>query len=139
MPDTVTQTIIVSLPVADRPRSSAFYRTFLEQDPAGEPQDDGEPEPLQFVLNDSIRLMLIPTGGFGWVIGDEQHVALPGQVEVLLSRAAAGEEEVRSWSRLAASGGGRIVVEPDRQPWGYSAVVADPDGHLWQLATDPQP
>lgn len=136
MPDNVAQSIIVSLPIADRPISSKFYRTFLGQDPEGEPQDDGEPEPLQFVLSHSTRLMLIPTGGFGWVVGDGQQLAGPGQVEVLLSRAAADEEEVRTWSRAAASAGGRIAVEPDRQPWGYTAVVADPDGHLWQLATD---
>jgi uncharacterized protein len=138
MPDPVAQSIIVSLPIANRPISSAFYRTFLGQDPAGEPQDDGEPEPLQFVLNDRTRLMLIPTGGFGWVVGDDQQVAEPGRVEVLLSRAAADEKEVRTWSRVAASGGGRIVVEPDHQAWGYTAVVADPDGHLWQLVADSQ-
>ncbi|MBM9461637.1 VOC family protein [Nocardioides sp. zg-536] len=135
MSDPAAQSITVSLPIADRPASSAFYRTFLGQDPSGEPQDDGEPEPLQFVLNDGTRLMLIPTGGFAWVVGDDHPVAGPGQVEVLLSRAAASEEEVRSWCLLALSGGGRIVAEPNRQPWGYTAVVADPDGHLWQLAT----
>jgi hypothetical protein len=27
-------------------------------------------EPLQLVLNDAVLLMLIPSGGFGWVIGD---------------------------------------------------------------------
>ena len=137
MPDpAAAESIAVSLPVADRPASSAFYRAFLGQDPPGEPQEDGEPEPLQFVLNDGTRLMLIPTGGFGWVVGDGHRLTGPGQVEVLLSRAAADEEEVRSWSSVAASAGGRVVVEPDRQPWGYVAVVADPDGHLWQLITD---
>ena len=66
MPDSRVGSIVVSLPVADRPTSSRFYRAFLDQLPPGEPQDDGEPEPLQFWLNDGTRLMLIPRGGFGW-------------------------------------------------------------------------
>lgn len=139
MPHDAAQSIIVTLPIADRPISSAFYRGFLQQDPAGDPQDDGEPEPLLFVLNEHTRLMLVPTGGFGWVVGEEHDVTGPGQVEVLVARVAADEEEVRAWSRAAASGGGRVVVEPGRQPWGYTAIVADPDGHLWEVLTESQP
>jgi catechol 2,3-dioxygenase-like lactoylglutathione lyase family enzyme len=56
--------IVVSLPVADRSRSSTFYRAFLGQVPPGEPVDDGGPEPLQFLVNDGLRLMLVPRGGF---------------------------------------------------------------------------
>ena len=43
----------------------------------GELADDGVPEPLQLVLNDGLRLMLIPTGGFGWITEDHE-VAAPG-------------------------------------------------------------
>lgn len=136
MPDNTATSIVVCLPVDDRPRSSTFYRAFLDRQPPGGPGDDGEPEPLQFPLNASTSLMLIPRGGFGRVIGDEHEVAGRGHVEVLLSRSAADEDQVRSWSRAAARGGGLVVVEPGRQPWGYTAVVADPDGHLWQIVTD---
>lgn len=31
--------------------------------------------------------------------------------------------------------GAEIVVEPTEQPWGFSALVTDPDGHAWQLIT----
>ncbi len=130
--------IVVSLPVADRPTSSRFYRAFLDRQPSGEPQDDGEPEPLQFWLNDDARLMLIPQGGFGWVIGDDHQVTEPGHVEVVLTREAPDEDGVRAWSDTAASAGGRVVVAPGRRPWGYVALVADPDGHLWQVITDSQ-
>lgn len=133
------ESIVVSLPIADRPRSSAFYRGFLGHDPLGEPQDDGEPEPLQFLLHDRTRLMLVPADGFDWVIGDHHRVAAPGRVEVLLGRTAADEAEVVTWSRLAAAGGGRVVVAPGHRPWGYGAVVADPDGHLWELTVEPGP
>jgi hypothetical protein len=124
--------VVVGLPVSDRPTSSRFYRTFLDRPPVGEPQDDGEPEPLQFVVNDGLRLMLIPRGGFGWVVGDAQ-VTSAGTVEVLLSRDAADDTAVHRLTDAAVAGGGRVVVAPQAQPWGYAAVVADPDGHLWQV------
>jgi hypothetical protein len=55
--------------------------------------DDGVPEPLQFVLNNGVRLMLIPTDGFGWVIGDRE-VAKRGSSECVLSLAAETETGV---------------------------------------------
>ena len=38
----------------------------------GKPAKDGVPEPLQFDLNDGMRLMFIPRRGFGWVTGDHK-------------------------------------------------------------------
>ena len=58
--------LLVSLPVADRARAHAFYRDGLGLEAPGEPADDGVPEPLMFVLNPMARLMLVPTGGFGF-------------------------------------------------------------------------
>src|SRR3954471_1766756 len=52
----------------DRRRSFEFYQQVLGVDAVGEQADDGVPEPLQFPLNDGVRLMLIPRGGFGWVV-----------------------------------------------------------------------
>jgi uncharacterized protein len=124
--------IVVSLPVADRPRSSVFYRAFLDQEPAGEPMEDGEPEPLQFIVNDGLTLMLIPRGGFGWVVGDAE-VASAGTVEVLLSREATDEAAVRRLAETAVVAGGTLLTAPGHQPWGYVAMVGDPDGHLWQV------
>jgi predicted lactoylglutathione lyase len=138
MTDPTAATIVICLPVDDRPTSSAFYRALLDRQPPGQPQDDGEPEPLQFTLNAETSLMLIPRGGFGWVSGAEPEDTTPVGGEVLLSREATDEEQVRAWARAAASAGGRVIVEPARQPWGFTAVVADPDGHRWQLFTDDQ-
>jgi hypothetical protein len=36
----------------------------------GELGEDGLPEPLQFEISAVLGVMLTPTGGFGWVIGD---------------------------------------------------------------------
>ena len=75
------------------------------------------PEPLQFALNEGVRLMLIPTGGFGWVIGDRE-VAQPGQSECILSVMAAGEAEADALLERARGCGAAVVTEPARQPWG---------------------
>jgi catechol 2,3-dioxygenase-like lactoylglutathione lyase family enzyme len=64
--------VVVSLPIADRRTSFAFYRDGLGFAAVGEPWEDGIPEPLQFALNDGVRVMLIPTGGFDRITGDHQ-------------------------------------------------------------------
>src|SRR4051812_18630204 len=51
----------------DRRRSFEFYQQVLGVDAVGEQADDGVPEPLQFPMNDGVRLMLIPrVGSAGW-------------------------------------------------------------------------
>jgi hypothetical protein len=51
------------------------------------------PEPLQFALNDGLRLMLVPSGGFGWVIGDHE-VADQGHSEYMLGLSRADQADV---------------------------------------------
>ena len=87
--------LLISLPVADRVRAQAFYRDGLGLDAIGEPADDGVPEPLMFVLNPTTRLMLVPTGGFGWVIG-HHHVAEVGTSECVLGIAATTDDGLKS-------------------------------------------
>lgn len=126
--------MIIALPIADRPRSFAFYRDGLGLTPVGEPADDGVPEPLQFALADGVHLMLIPTGGFGWVTGG-RPTAAPGVSECLLTLPASTDAEVDDLTRRATDAGAELVTPPGAQPWGYTAVFADPDGHLWQVST----
>jgi uncharacterized protein len=130
--------VVVSLPIADRRTSFAFYREALGLDAIGEPADDGAPEPLQFALNDGVRLMLVPTGGFGWVIGDRE-VAPRGQSECVLSLGADTEAGVDELVERAQRAGAEIVTEPGRQPWGYTGAFADPDGHVWMVTSEPLP
>ncbi|WP_433536693.1 VOC family protein [Micromonospora sp. CA-249363] len=129
--------LTLSLPIADRSVSYRFYRDGLGLDAVGELADDGLPEPLQFVVNDGLRLMLIPTGGFGWVIGPRE-VAPRGQSECLLSLRADSTEEADAIIGRARAAGGEVVTEPETQPWGYAGVFADPDGHLWMVSTAPR-
>lgn len=124
--------LTISLPIADRQRSYAFYQETLRLEPFGEPADDGVPEPLQFTLDERTSLMLIPTGGFGWVLGD-RDVAPAGVSEVLLSLWFTSQEEVIAVIDRMRNAGGDILAEPTHQEWGFAAVATDPDGHAWQL------
>ncbi|GAB3159574.1 hypothetical protein GCM10027290_64620 [Micromonospora sonneratiae] len=130
--------VVLSLPIADRGASYRFYRDGLGLEPVGEVAGDGYPEPLQFALNEGVRIMLIPTGGFGWVIGDHK-VAAPGQSECVVSVDASDREAVVEFIERARRAGGRVLSEPEQQPWGFVGTFADPDGHLWMVNTETLP
>ncbi len=125
--------VVISLPIADRRTSMEFYRRFLAVEPFGAPAEDGVPEPLQFSLGEGTTLMLVPSGGFGWVIGEERQVAAPPHTECLLSLPLDTTARVDERTAAARDAGAQLVTEPGEKPWGYVAVLADPDGHLWQL------
>jgi predicted lactoylglutathione lyase len=121
--------IVISLPIEDRRTSHDFYRA-LGYEAVGGLATDGLPEPLQFALNDGVRLMLVPRGGFGWVIGDNE-VAGAGVSECVLSL----EADVDPLIERARAAGATIVSAPAQQPWGYTGTFADPDGHLWMVTS----
>jgi predicted lactoylglutathione lyase len=135
MNENIHTPVVISLPIEDRQTSFTFYRDGLDFDPIGEPAEDGLPEPLQFALNDGVRLMLVPTGGFGWVIGDHE-VAEHGQSECILDLRTETDEAVDEVVDRAHQAGAEIVTEPGQQPWGYAGAFADPDGHVCQVTVD---
>lgn len=126
-------------PIADRAVSHSFY-TALGFAAVGELGEDGLPEPLQLDVSDSLRVMLIPTGGFGWVIGGQDRAAR-GEHECMVVMAMASEAQVDDVMRRAADAGAEIIYAAANQSWGqndhvdaYAGVFADPDGHLWQVS-----
>lgn len=122
----------ISLPIADRHRSYTFYRTGLGLDPVGEVAQDGLPEPLQFRLFGEAYLCLIPREGLDWVLGDRE-LAPPGLSECLLGKAFSDADQVSAVTDAMRKAGGTVLTSPTQQPWGFESIVADPDGHAWQL------
>lgn len=125
--------VSVGLPITDRRTSYAFYCAGLGFSAFGEPADDGVPEPLQLALNDGFRIILIPTEGFGWVIGG-RRVASRDRTECIVTISVATAADVDELLERARGAGAEIVTEPAEQPWGYAGTFADPDGHLVQIA-----
>lgn len=124
--------VVVALPIADRRASHDFHRDVLGVEAVGEPADDGIAEPLQFPLNDGVRVMLIPRGGFGWVVGT-RAVADADTSECIVSVSADDKAGVDAFADRAQRAGATIVSEPGAQPWAYSVTFTDPDGHLWSV------
>ena len=129
--------VVVSLPIADRRTSFTFYRDGLGFAALGEPWEDGIPEPLQFALNDGVRVMLIPTGGFDRITGDHQ-VAPGGTSECVLLLATGTDEGVDEVIQRAQAAGADVTTPPGQQPWGYAGAFADPDGHIWMVRSEGQ-
>lgn len=122
--------MIIALPIAERRVSLAFYQDAFGLTAFGGPSDDGVPEPLQFRLAGGLTMMLIPRGGFGWVIGAERTVAKPDTSECVLTLPV---PDVDAAMAKAVAAGATVVTPQVQMPWGYSGTIADPDGHVWQL------
>jgi hypothetical protein len=95
------------------------------------------PEPLRLTLGDSIRIMLIPNVGFGWVLGKRKR-AHAGQSECIISLALPASADVDDLIARAAAAGAEIIRQPGEQSWGYDGAFADPDGHVWHVTVTGQ-
>ena len=126
----------ISLPTADRQRSHLFYGEGLGFATPGELADDGVPEPVRVVVNDALWLMLIPTGGFGWVTAGSE-VATRGTVECQVGVTVADRSDVDDFMDVARAAGAEILSDAQQQGWGYCGVFADPDGHQWMALAEP--
>ncbi|WP_082903741.1 VOC family protein [Devosia elaeis] len=131
----MTPRISISLPIDSRRVAHDFYLNALGLRLVGEPDEDGMPEPLQFALGAETRLVLIPAGGFEWVIG-ANRLAPDGRSECLLTLEVASEDEVHRVFRNCVEAGATAINEPRQKDWGYVAMIADPDGHMWMIAAN---
>jgi uncharacterized protein len=122
---------LVTLGVADVAASRAFYeRLGFAASPAG--NDD-----VAFFDANGVVLAL-----FGHeALADDAHVASsgsPGFRGVSLAWNVADEAEVDSIMAHALACGAARVKAPEKVFWGgYSGYFSDPDGHLWEVASNP--
>ena len=128
----MTFRVSVSLPIKSRRIAHDFYRAAFDLETVGEPSEDGMPEPLQFALDANTYLALIPAEGLQFVIGNDRLVS-DGKSECLLALELPNETDVRGMFQRCVTAGASVVSEPSQKEWGYEAIIADPDGHLWMI------
>lgn len=108
----------VALPIDDRVRAMAFYRDAFGFELVGEPAEDGVPEPLMFRTGEGALLVLVPRGGFGWVLGEGRELAAPGTSECLLGMSLTTEAEVDALVESVRRAGERCRPNPSTSPGG---------------------
>lgn len=127
--------LTICLPTDDRGRAADFYREGFGLNFVGDLQDDGLPEPLQFLINNHTLLMLIPRDGFEYTLGGAL-IAEPTTHSSLLSISAGTRAEVEEFYARSVAGGANALEAPNQKPWGYIATIADPDGHPWLIRSN---
>ncbi len=120
---------IVTFGVADLARSTAFYESL------GWTRSNSEPTITFF---DTIGPVF---GLYEWsALADDAQVPAEGSgfrgVTLAMNLGSTAEVDAVFAEWIAC--GATSVVEPHKAFWGgYSSYVADPDGHLWELAHNP--
>jgi uncharacterized glyoxalase superfamily protein PhnB len=89
-----------------------------------------------FDLQDGGRLALFPRAD----IALDAHVATgsASPTEFTLAQNVGSKAEVDAFMEEAKKAGANITDSPHDRFWGgYSGYFQDPDGHLWEVAWDP--
>lgn len=121
---------LITLGVADLARSRAFY------------------EALGFVASPASQgdVVFFQCGGLGLALYPRAKLAedatvadsVPGFSGITLAHNLGSEAEVDALMKQAAACGARVVKSAQPVFWGgYSGYLADPDGHLWEIAHNP--
>ena len=125
---------IVTLGVEDLRRAVAFYRDGL-----GLPLiNDAEAQGVAFFELKGLRLALYPRGE----LAADAGVPDPGPQPfsgITLAHNLRSKAEVDAFFAEVAAIGAAVVKPPQDVFWGgYSGYFADPDGHLWEVAWNPE-
>ena len=129
---------VITLAVDDLNRSLAFYRDGLglpTQGIIGTEFEDGAV--VFFQMNDDLILALYPRVS----LAKDAKVAVspPSAAEISIGHVVKSTQDVDDVMRQAEEAGARITDPAHDRFWGgYSGYFHDPDGHLWEVAWNPQ-
>ncbi|WGT62411.1 VOC family protein [Variovorax paradoxus] len=129
----MTKSIFVNLPVADLPRSKAFYEA-LGFDNNPQFTDDTA---ACMVWSENICVMLLTHAK--WRSFTSRPLPAAGSSEVMLAITCESKRAVDLMNDAAAKAGGTADVNPIQDlGFMYNRNLADPDGHVWEaLWMDP--
>jgi len=123
--------IIVTLGVADLPKSRQFYLDAFGWKPA-----QGSSDEIVFFHHGGIVLGLYPMN----LLAEDAGVSAErsGFSGITLAINTKTREELEATHKKAIAAGAKSLVEPRDTFWGgYDSYFADPDGHPWEIAWAP--
>lgn len=128
---------LITLGVDDLERAVRFYRDGLGLATAGVVGEEFEYGAVAFFqLQHGVQLALWPRASIARDIG--RAVGPASSTELTLGHNVASREEVDRVMLQAAQAGAEVVKPAHETFWGgYGGYFADPDGHLWEVAWNP--
>jgi uncharacterized protein len=129
---------VLTLGVSDLERSLAFYRDGMGLPTEGIiGQEFAEGAVVFFHLNEDLTLALYPTASLA---KDARVTATQTRLgAVAIGHLVSSREEVDVIMKQAEQAGAVVTDPPHDRFWGgYSGYFHDPDGHLWEIAWNPQ-
>jgi len=129
---------VLTLAVSDLDRSLAFYRDGLGLPTEGIIGQQFEHGAVVFIhMNDDLILALFPATSLSHDAKVETTPARLGAVSI--GHVVNSKDEVDAIMELAERAGA-VITDPARDRFwgGYSGYFHDPDGHLWEIAWNPQ-
>lgn len=129
---------VLTLGVDDLERSLRFYREGLGLPSDGITGTEHEHGAVAFFpLRGDLILALYPRTEIAWDAKVEERP--PSATEFTLGHNVGSRAEVDRVLARARAAGARITKPPGPTFWGgYSGYFQDPDGHLWEVAWNPQ-
>ncbi|MBP4044105.1 VOC family protein [Chromobacterium violaceum] len=129
---------LLTLGVDDLERALAFYRDGLGLPSEGIVGAEFEHGAVVFFeLEGGLRLALFPRASLARDAGLPQQPA--SATELTIGHNVASRAEVDAAMRQAEQAGAAIVKPAQDTFWGgYAGYFQDPDGHLWEVAWNPE-
>ena len=129
---------VITLGVSNLERSLGFYRDGLGLPTNGVIGEEFEDGAVVFInMNDDLILALYPTASLSKDAGIEATASRLGAVSI--GHVVNSRQEVDAVMDQAAQAGAVITDAARERFWGgYSGYFHDPDGHLWEVAWNPQ-
>jgi uncharacterized protein len=128
---------LITLGVDDLERAVRFYRDGLGFDTPGIIGQEFEYGAVAFFdLQPGLKLALWPRASLARDAG--LTVDHPSRTEMALGHNVTSRDEVDAALWQAAEAGATIIKTAQNTFWGgYAGYFADPDGHLWEIAFNP--
>jgi uncharacterized protein len=129
---------LLTLGVDDLERAVRFYRDGLGWKTEGIVGEEFEHGAVAFFdLNGGLRLALWPRKSLAHDAG--LAVGVKSSTELSIGHNVNSTAEVDAAMTQAARAGATVVKPAHKTFWGgYAGYFADPDGHLWEVAWNPQ-